>query len=130
MTWASFYLPIDAHMAAQEEPHYHHESDQPHAGSRQREQALPEDALLIDVRSYAEYMAGHLPDAHCLPLPQMSHLVSQMAPDHDAPIVLYCSSGGRAEQALGLLQRMGYTNVRNGGGAIALGKKLGKSIEH
>jgi phage shock protein E len=85
---------------------------------------------LIDVRSYAEYMAGHLPDAHCLPLPQMSHLVTQMAPDHAAPIVLYCSSGGRAEQALGLLQRLGYTNVHNGGAAIALCKRLGKSIEH
>lgn len=124
MTWASFYLPVDAQIAAQEQVHYQH----PEAPVEPT--ALPEHALLLDVRSYAEYMAGHLPDAHCLPLPQMAHLVSQMAPDHDAPIVLYCSSGGRAEQALGLLQRMGYKNVRNGGGAIALGKKLGKSIEH
>jgi phage shock protein E len=127
MTWASFYLPIDAQMAVLENLHLH---DHDHAKRPQPEAPFPEGALLIDVRSYAEYMAGHLPDAHCLPLPQMSHLVNQMAPDHDAPIVLYCSSGGRAEQALGLLQRMGYKNVRNGGAAIALGKKLGKAIEH
>ncbi|MEJ6003979.1 rhodanese-like domain-containing protein [Paucibacter sp. AS339] len=124
MSWASFYLPVDAQMPAYEQPQHAHPT--PAAES----DALPEDALLIDVRSYAEFMAGHLSDAHCLPLPQMAHLVKQMAPDPDAAIVLYCSSGGRAEQALGLLQRMGYKNVRNGGGAIALGKKLGKSIEH
>jgi phage shock protein E len=129
MTWASFYLPIDAQMAALEDLHHHRHED-PSPKRATHEEPLPEDALLIDVRSYAEFMAGHLPDAHCLPLPQMSHLVTQMAPDHDAPIVLYCSSGGRAEQALGLLQRMGYKNVRNGGAAIALCKKLGKVIEH
>ncbi|WP_310388299.1 rhodanese-like domain-containing protein [Roseateles sp.] len=121
MTWASIYLPVDAQMAPYETPQHLHP---------QQAAGLPDGALLIDVRSYAEYMAGHLPDAHCLPLPQMSHLVGQLAPDHAAPIVLYCSSGGRAEQALGLLQRLGYTNVHNGGGAIALSKKLGKSIEH
>ena len=127
MTWASFYLPIDAQMAVLENLHLH---DHQHPKHVPQEAPWPEDALLIDVRSYAEFMAGHLPDAHCLPLPQMSHLVAQMAPDHEAPIVLYCSSGGRAEQALGLLQRMGYKNVRNGGAALALGKKLGKAIEH
>ena len=130
MTWASYYLPIDAQFVAQDESHDHQAIDQHRAAEALREAALPDDALLIDVRSYAEFMAGHLPDAHCLPLPQMSHLLAQMAPDHDAPIVLYCSSGSRAEQALGQLLRMGYKNVRNGGGAVALGKKLGKAIEH
>jgi len=125
MNWNMSLLPVEA------QPHPAVHEDHSHAEpAAATPQPLPPDCLLIDVRSYAEYMAGHLPDAHCLPLPQMAHLVNQMAPDHDAPIVLYCSSGGRAEQALGLLQRLGYKNVRNGGGAIALGKKLGKSIEH
>ncbi len=125
MNWNMSLLPVEAqtHPAPQEA---HHHAEAAPAGN----EALPADCLLIDVRSYAEYMAGHLPNAHCLPLPQMAHLLRQMAPDRDAPIVLYCASGARAEQALGLLQGMGYKHVINGGGAIALSKKLGTRIEH
>lgn len=91
---------------------------------------LPSGAVLIDVRSYAEYMAGHLPGAHSLPLPQLEQEVAHRLPDTGTPVVLYCSSGARAEQALGLLQRLGYRDVHNGGAALALARQLGQSLRH
>ena len=122
MNWLSSYLPIESQMAAYEPAHHAHEEP--------AHDVLPAQALLIDVRSYAEYMGGHLAGAHCLPLPQLEQLVVRLAPDHGVPIILYCSSGGRAEQALGQMQHLGYSNVHNGGAVLALGKQLGRPIEH
>jgi phage shock protein E len=90
---------------------------------------LPAQALLIDVRAYSEYMAGHLPDAHSVPLPQLGEQIVHLAPDHATPIILYCASGARSEQALGLLQQQGYTEVHNGGGAVQLAQRLGLALQ-
>ena len=90
--------------------------------------ALPSDAILIDVRSYAEYMGGHIAEAHSVPLSHIEKEVVHKVPNRAAPVILYCSSGARSEQALGVMQHMGYSNVHNGGGATHLALHLGKQI--
>ncbi|MCX2862936.1 rhodanese-like domain-containing protein [Paucibacter sp. PLA-PC-4] len=90
---------------------------------------LPEQALLIDVRSYSEYMSGHVPGARCIPLPQLAEQIAHLAPDRATPIILYCASGARSEQALGLLQQQGYTEAYNGGGAVQLAERLRCPLE-
>lgn len=115
MAWMSQLLPAEAPLAMTE----------PAAAPPE----LPAMALLLDVRSYAEFMSGHLPGAHSLPLPQLEREVMQRAPDRQAPLVLYCSTGARAEQALGLLQHMGYTDAHNGGAAVALARRLGVELQ-
>lgn len=90
---------------------------------------LPAQAQLIDVRSYAEYMSGHLPGARSLPLPLLEQEAAHKLPDKDAAVVLYCSTGARAEQALGLMQHMGYTQALNGGAAMALAQRLHLSLQ-
>lgn len=91
--------------------------------------ALPSRALLIDVRSYSEYMAGHLSGAHCLPLPRLDEHIHSLAPDPGLAIILYCSTGARAEHALGHMQRLGYTQVFNGGSALELARRLDHPIQ-
>lgn len=93
------------------------------------EPALPGGGLLLDVRSYAEYMNGHLPGALSLPLPRLEQEALQRLPDREAPIVLYCSTGARSEQALGLLLQLGYRDVRNGGTATGLARRLGQTLQ-
>jgi len=90
---------------------------------------LPAQALLIDVRSYAEFMSGHLPGAHSLPLPLLEQEVAHKLPDKQAAIILYCSTGARAEQALGLMQHMGYARACNGGAAVALAQRLHLALQ-
>ena len=90
---------------------------------------LPPDTLLLDVRSYAEYMAGHIADAHSLPLPQLESEVIHKVPDRQAAVIVYCSSGARSEQAIGVMQHMGYSNVHNGGAAVMLAQHLGRPIK-
>lgn len=92
------------------------------------EVALPEEAILIDVRTHAEYASGHIEGAMHLPLDRISHDVHRVAPDKAAAVVLYCRSGARSGHALSLMRQMGYQNVHNGGGVGALAMRLGKNI--
>ena len=56
---------------------------------------------LIDVRSWAEWLQGHLPDAICMPLLELSgHTVSI---DRSKPILVYCQEEYRATIAASLL---------------------------
>ena len=71
--------------------------------------------VLLDVRTPEEYRAGHVPGSRNVPLDQLSR-IGEAAPGKDAPLFVYCHSGARSRQAVGVLRRMGYENVRNIGG--------------
>ena len=114
MVWMSSLLPDNAPPP----PAAPATMDAPPAGP----QAQP--AFLLDVRSFAEFMSGHLPGAHCLPLPQLEARMRELCPDLAREIVVYCSSGARAELALATLRRLGYDRARYGGAARELAHSL------
>ena len=74
------------------------------------------DAVLIDVRTEEEFASGALPGAHLIPHEQIAQRIAAVAPDKNAPIVLYCRSGRRSGIAQDNLQALGYTQVINAGG--------------
>ena len=80
-------------------------------------------AVLLDVRTPEEYRAGHIPGSRSLPLQELNG-VAALAPGKDTPLYLYCHSGVRAGQAAAMLQRMGYTHVKNLGGITAYHGKV------
>jgi rhodanese-related sulfurtransferase len=43
-----------------------------------------------------------------------------LPPDKKIPILVYCAAGGRATRAADALRRLGYADVRNGGGRDAV----------
>lgn len=96
---------------------------------RELEMELPslvpdsEDALLIDVRTQAEYKAGHLREAHNIPRDRISHEIPFIAPDKNQPIILYCRNGKRAGLVKEELEESGYTQVFN------LNQLLNKKLE-
>ena len=90
---------------------------------------LPATATLIDVRSNNEYMAGHLPGAINVPVTHIEQDILHKIPVRATPIILYCASGARSEQALSLLQQLGYTDAHNGGGAAHLAKHLNLDLQ-
>ena len=91
--------------------------------------SLPQPATLIDVRSTNEYMAHHLPGALHIPLAQLAEEIVHRVPQRATPIILYCASGARSEQGLGLLQTLGYSDAHNGGGAVQLSHTLGLALQ-
>jgi rhodanese-related sulfurtransferase len=76
-------------------------------------QFLKQGALVIDVRSAAEFQSGHLPRAVNLPLDELRAGIAQHAPDKGQVLLLHCLSGTRSAMARQRLKRMGYTQVFN-----------------
>lgn len=76
-------------------------------------------ALVVDVRSEAEYAAGHYGGARNIPVEQIASRADELG-DRSRPIVIYCASGGRSARAGALLKRAGFTDVTNAGGLHAL----------
>ena len=90
--------------------------------------AFPPDALIVDVRSSAEFETGHVEGALLLPLDQLQAGIAALAPRKTTPLVLYCRSGARSEMGCGILSQMGYLHVRNGGAAGTLAIRLARRI--
>jgi phage shock protein E len=91
-------------------------------GCAANERAKPDPApptaarpLIIDVRSQAEWDAGHLDGAVLIPHTEIAGRIGEVAPDKARPIALYCRSARRAGLAKDVLDGMGYTRVENVG---------------
>ncbi|QWV16430.1 rhodanese-like domain-containing protein [Stutzerimonas zhaodongensis] len=74
------------------------------------------NTVLIDVRTELEFAEGALPGATRIETENLAERITAIAPDKDAPVVLYCRSGRRASAAQELLQELGYSQVINAGG--------------
>lgn len=72
-------------------------------------------ALIVDVRSVAEYQSGHYPGAINIPVDQVQKRVDEFG-GKENPIIVYCASGGRSGSAKSFLESIGFTNVTNAGG--------------
>ena len=72
-------------------------------------------AVLLDVRTNAEYRDGHVPGSKNIEVSQINK-VSSLVSDPATPLFVLCLSGARSGKAVGALKSMGYTNVRNIGG--------------
>lgn len=81
------------------------------------------DAILLDVRTPQEYREGHIPSSENVPLQNIDR-VSAVVGRQDTPLYVYCHSGARSRQAVAILQRKGYTNVKNIGGIAAWNGKV------
>ena len=94
-------------------------SKAPHITSQQLSTYLSddEDFILLDIRTEAEYQAGHIQGAQWFARGRLEYYVQDLIKDPDTKIVLYCRTGGRSALATLTLQDMGYTNVvdLNGG---------------
>lgn len=72
------------------------------------------EITVIDVREEDEFLAGHYRGALNIPLSTIPDNPKLGELSKDAPIVLYCRSGGRSERALQMLKSQGYSNLTNG----------------
>ena len=77
---------------------------------------VKDGAVLVDVRTLAEYKSGHLDEAVNLPVETIADTIDNEISDKDTKIVLYCRSGNRSATAGQTLIDMGYKNVYDMGG--------------
>ncbi|MEM6714986.1 MAG: rhodanese-like domain-containing protein [Cyanobacteria bacterium P01_D01_bin.6] len=67
--------------------------------------------LILDVRSPAEYAAGHIPGALNLPYRELPNHLATLAEFGDEDIVVYCEVGIRAGIAETVLEQAGFQQV-------------------
>ena len=86
--------------------------------SKEGQQMIEEhkDALILDVRTAAEYESGHIPNAVNLSNEDIQAGKVDSLKDKSQLIMVYCRSGNRSRQAAQKLAELGYTNVVDFGG--------------
>ena len=78
------------------------------------------EAILIDVRTPAEYRDGHIPGVANIPLDELEKRVSEVP--KDKKVVLICRTGNRSAQGTKLLRSKGFDNVFNSTGGMSTWK--------
>lgn len=74
---------------------------------------LNQGALLLDVRSQAEFDAGHILDARHVPQEQLAGSAETLRKYKDKVVIACCESGMRSGAATRALQAQGFTRVVN-----------------
>jgi rhodanese-related sulfurtransferase len=82
-------------------------------GAQKVRQLLRQGALVVDVRSPAEFEAGHVTGAVNLPLRTLGDDLPRRVPDRNQVLLLYCLSGVRSGIATRRSQAMGYSHAFN-----------------
>lgn len=80
---------------------------------------LAAGAKVIDVRTKQEYAGGHFQGAVNIPVDILASRLKSLG-EKEAPVVVYCASGGRSSQAASILKAAGFTDVTNAGGIANL----------
>ena len=84
---------------------------------------LQNGAIIVDVRSKAEYLSGHIKDSINIPVDTLRNNLLKLK-DKNQPIVTCCASGMRSAAAKSILKSSGFTKVFNGGGCSSLKNKI------
>lgn len=81
--------------------------------------------VVVDVRTSAEYDAGHLDGAVNIDVqsPDFDSLITALPADGE--YVVYCASGKRSASAVARMDGLGFTNVTDAGGISAAAASTG-----
>lgn len=72
---------------------------------------LSEGAIGIDLRTSAELWVNPSVNSTHIPISDLEDSISKKVISKDAPIYLFCQSGGRSAKGNTILKELGYTNV-------------------
>jgi rhodanese-related sulfurtransferase len=67
--------------------------------------------VVLDVRTPAEYADGHIPGAINIPREELAARLGELADARDSDIVVYCKTGQRATEAIGVLEKKGFKRL-------------------
>lgn len=74
---------------------------------------MNQGALLVDVRTQAEFESGHIIDARHVPQEQVAQAAETLKRYKDKVVITCCESGMRSGAAARALQAQGFTKVVN-----------------
>lgn len=74
---------------------------------------VAEGAVLVDVRTPEEFVAGHIEGARNIPVDSLNARLADLGPPASTTVVVYCQTGSRSTQAARTLRDAGFTSVHN-----------------
>lgn len=87
-------------------------------GNTALRETIQPGALLVDVRTAAEFSTGSVKGAVNIPLDKIAAQLNKLK--GKPQIVVFCRSGNRSGMAKGILEQNGFQNVVNGGTWLAV----------
>lgn len=89
-----------------------------------------EDAVVVDVRSMAEFGKSHIIDSINIPLNGFKDQLKQLEKHKNKPIVVCCQSGSRSGAAVRILQKQGFAEAKNLRGGILAWNNANLPMRH
>ena len=74
---------------------------------------LDAGAIVIDVRTPAEFAGKSIPGVINVPLDQLAARINKVVPDKEQVVLLHCRSGSRSGHGTKVLKSMGYEKTYN-----------------
>ena len=87
--------------------------------------AAPEDLVILDVRTPAEFDEGHIDGAVMIDFYRDDFAAELAKLDPDAPYVLYCRSGNRSGQTRAMMTELGFSAVDDVDGGVTAWQNAG-----
>ena len=94
-----------------------------------RSTGIPENTLLLDVRTEAEFAERSIPGSILIPHDKIDENVVHKIQDKNTPIVVFCRSGRRSAIAKSKLESLGYNNITDLGSIENAAKILQREIK-
>ncbi|EHL24278.1 rhodanese domain-containing protein [Acidovorax sp. NO-1] len=88
-----------------------------------------EKAVVIDVCETEEFAAGHVGGAKNIPLGQLEERLPATVKNKALPLVLVCTSGARANRAVGIAKKLGYDNAQAMAGGLKAWREASLPVE-
>jgi phage shock protein E len=89
---------------------------------------LTASTVVVDVRTSAEFAAGHLDGAVNIDVQSADFAAQISALPHDGDYVIYCASGNRSGSAVAQMETLGFTNLTDAKGMSAASDSTGLEI--
>ncbi|MFZ0489277.1 MAG: rhodanese-like domain-containing protein [Salegentibacter sp.] len=84
---------------------------------------VEEGAIILDVRTKAEYSSGHIKGSVNIPVNSLPANLGKLK-HKNKPVITCCASGMRSASAKSMLKSKGYERVYNGGSWQSLQNKI------
>lgn len=87
------------------------------------------EAIILDVRTPAEYGVGHIQGAQNIDIQSSSFVEKIKTLDSSAEYIVNCERGGRSSKAVSLMDEIGFSKAFNLAGGILAWVKEGLPVE-
>ncbi len=84
-----------------------------------QENTSSNEPIVVDVRTSDEFAGGAYPGAVNIPLDELEIRANELG-DPTREVTLYCASGARSSYGVQVLQHLGFSHVKNGGGLMQM----------